>query len=63
MPPLSAGAANAPQPEPPSKVPKIETQDLQFYYGKVRALTDITLLIAGGYRHVFSGGRRLETRP
>ena len=27
-------------------------------FGLARALTDITLLIAGGYRHVFSGGRR-----
>jgi phosphatidylglycerol lysyltransferase len=27
-------------------------------FGLARALTDITLLIAGGYRNVFSGGRR-----
>jgi len=27
-------------------------------FGLARALTDITLLIAGGYRQVFSGGRR-----
>jgi phosphatidylglycerol lysyltransferase len=27
-------------------------------FGLARALTDITVLIAGGYRHVFSGGRR-----